>query len=180
MGCSQSLARTVVSSGLDSIQPPSPGQCLQAFSISKIYIFKMISHQHFRQEIPSSQALQRYSDKHRYKRIKRMNKDSLRAAWYQISPWYGFPSFLDFRFVTVLLTITASDNNKWTQDRTGLGDNDMGLIYLLMTARRAGLVTPARSFNGRLVWQLVWASRNDPASHLFVRNSIINCRYARL
>ena len=87
MGCSQSLAQAVVSSGRDSIQPPSPGQCLQVFSLSlKVYIFKMISYQHFRQEIPSSQALQRYSDKHRYKRIKRMNKDSLRAAWYQISP----------------------------------------------------------------------------------------------
>ena len=46
-----------------------------------------------------------------------MNKDSLGDAWYQISPWYGFPSFLDLRFVPVLLTPTASDNNKSRQDQ---------------------------------------------------------------
>ena len=80
MGCSQSLVQAVVNSGRDSIQPPSPGQCLQVFSLLKLYIFEMISNQHFGQEIPSSQALQRYSDKHRYKRIKRMNKDSLRES----------------------------------------------------------------------------------------------------
>lgn len=40
MGCSQSLAQAVVSSDRDSIQPPSPGQCLQVSSLLKIYFFE--------------------------------------------------------------------------------------------------------------------------------------------
>ena len=101
-----------------------------------------------------------------------MNKDSLGDAWYQISPWYGFPSFLDLRFVPVLLTPTASDNNKWT----GSVDNDnyTGLMYLLDTREcdaRGGWHSHLRGslallmFNGRFVWQFFKASRNEPTSH---------------
>ena len=76
-----------------------------------------------------------------------MNKDSLGDAWYQISPWYGFPSFLDLRFVPVLLTPTASDNNKWT----GSVDNDnyTGLICWIRESAMPGvgdtLISEARS-----------------------------------
>ena len=194
MGCSHSLAKSVVrTSYRDSIQPTRHlATVLKLFFLTNIFLRIYPFSSSWYRKSQRQKLYNERSDKHRYKRIKRVNKDSLRVAWYLTDT--GFPSsdlprfalFDNIRqcqlwvhksnerifFIHKIYQIDVTPKTIYKQNKT------TKRMVLPMTRWDPVLLSFLWTYCLWFVpWSLSshllrWTPRNDP-SHLFVRKLIV-------